>query len=279
MSALSAAAADEDADEIQALRKRVAELQSKLAAVSAGGVGPQPDHCEQNLNMASANPSTAAEFLAACRDDAENPTNIDSPMNACMYQAACKRWRDQATAEESSVLQGEPVAWWNPVKDTASTDPVHRHNPGCQPFYTRQTAAIPHGWKLVPVDPIPGMHLFLIGKSPSERLDHWKSLLLEATRQPPQADTGIPASEQPAQWVGLTGKERSEVIDRSHGRFELSENIESLLRKKNASAQVRQPLTDEQINAMWQQSCREHFSGLQREIHLARSVEAAHGIK
>lgn len=39
------------------------------------------------------------------------------------------------------------------------------------------------------------------------------------------------------------------------------------------------PLTDEQIDAMWQQSCREHFSGLQREIHLARSVEAAHGIK
>ena len=22
----------------------------------------------------------------------------------------------------------EPVAWWNPLKDTASTDPVHRHN-------------------------------------------------------------------------------------------------------------------------------------------------------
>lgn len=39
------------------------------------------------------------------------------------------------------------------------------------------------------------------------------------------------------------------------------------------------PLTDEQIDAMWQQSCREHFSGLQREIHLSRSVEAAHGIK
>lgn len=39
------------------------------------------------------------------------------------------------------------------------------------------------------------------------------------------------------------------------------------------------PLTDEQIDEMWQQSCREYFSGLQREIHLARSVEAAHGIK
>lgn len=39
------------------------------------------------------------------------------------------------------------------------------------------------------------------------------------------------------------------------------------------------PLTDEQIDAMWQQSCREYFSGLQREIHLARAIEHAHGIK
>lgn len=42
---------------------------------------------------------------------------------------------------------------------------------------------------------------------------------------------------------------------------------------------AQQPLTDEQIDAMWQQSCREHFSGLQREIHLARAIEHAHGIK
>lgn len=46
-----------------------------------------------------------------------------------------------------------------------------------------------------------------------------------------------------------------------------------------ASDSAQQPLTDEQIDAMWQQSCREHFSGLQREIHLARAIEHAHGIK
>jgi hypothetical protein len=40
----------------------------------------------------------------------------------------------------------------------------------------------------------------------------------------------------------------------------------------------RKPLTEAEIEAMWQQSCREHFSGLQREIHLARAIEAAHGI-
>jgi hypothetical protein len=30
----------------------------------------------------------------------------------------------------------EPVAWWNPRKDTVSCDPVHRHHPDCTPLYT-----------------------------------------------------------------------------------------------------------------------------------------------
>ena len=30
----------------------------------------------------------------------------------------------------------EPVAWWNQKKDSVSIDPVHRHNPDCQPLYT-----------------------------------------------------------------------------------------------------------------------------------------------
>ena len=29
----------------------------------------------------------------------------------------------------------EPVAWWNPRKDTVSCDPVHRHHPDCVPLY------------------------------------------------------------------------------------------------------------------------------------------------
>lgn len=96
MSALSAAAHNEDGDEIQALRARVADLEGQLIA----------------------------KFLAACQDDAENPTNIDSPMNACMYQAACKRWRDQAkqkdgarqplTAERIEELIEEGVFRCNP---------------------------------------------------------------------------------------------------------------------------------------------------------------------
>lgn len=66
-------------DECMELRSRVAELEAQMDAVGAGGVGP---------------------LMAAVRDDAKNPTNIDSPMNACMYQAACKRWRDQAEQKD-----------------------------------------------------------------------------------------------------------------------------------------------------------------------------------
>lgn len=58
---------------------------------------------------------------------------------------------------------------------------------------------------------------------------------------------------------------------------ETDEGAVALYERPHQPAQ--QPPTDEQINAMWQQSCREHFSGLQREIHLARAIERAHGIK
>ena len=34
----------------------------------------------------------------------------------------------------------EPVAWWNPLKDTASTDPVHRHNDGFKSLITTEQA-------------------------------------------------------------------------------------------------------------------------------------------
>ena len=38
---------------------------------------------------------------------------------------------------EQSAEHGEPVAWWNPAKDTVSTDPVHRHNSDCFPLYAQ----------------------------------------------------------------------------------------------------------------------------------------------
>lgn len=40
MSALSAAASDEDADTIRQQRERIEELESQLEAIGAGGVGP-----------------------------------------------------------------------------------------------------------------------------------------------------------------------------------------------------------------------------------------------
>lgn len=41
---------------------------------------------------------------------------------------------------------------------------------------------------------------------------------------------------------------------------------------------AQQPLPEKQIDTIWQHACREHFSGLQREIYLARLIERAHGI-
>lgn len=57
------------------------------------------------------------------------------------------------------------------------------------------------------------------------------------------------------------------------------DRIQAVADRRSSPPPKQKPLTDEQIDAMWQQSCREHFSGLQREIHLARAIEHAHGIK
>lgn len=39
-----------------------------------------------------------------------------------------------------TVKMPEPVAWWNPRKDNASTDPVHKHTEGCLPLITTEQA-------------------------------------------------------------------------------------------------------------------------------------------
>lgn len=39
-----------------------------------------------------------------------------------------------------SIKMPEPVAWWNPLKDTASTDPVHRHNDSFKSLITTEQA-------------------------------------------------------------------------------------------------------------------------------------------
>lgn len=57
MSALSAAAQDEDGDIIKNLQARVADLEAQLYAVGAGGVGSpvaRQDHPEQHLDMVPA---------------------------------------------------------------------------------------------------------------------------------------------------------------------------------------------------------------------------------
>lgn len=71
------------AQELRRLDAKVAELEARMEAVGAGGIGP---------------------LMKEIRDDAAKTSSIDSQMNACMYRAACKRWRDQAEQ------QAEPVA-------------------------------------------------------------------------------------------------------------------------------------------------------------------------
>ena len=46
--------------------------------------------------------------------------------------------RDALAALRQALEQPkqEPVAWWNPRKDTVSCDPVHRHHFDCTPLYT-----------------------------------------------------------------------------------------------------------------------------------------------
>jgi len=322
MSAYSAAAADEDGDEILALKKRVAELEEQLDAVGAGGVGPlvpksggiPPDCgacpgngtvCPSSCRLAEESPpSTTDEFPSACQDDTENPTNIDSPMNACMYQASCKRWRDQATTEDSSVLQDKPVAWLTTLggkpKEVTRTKPNldgFHETWSTYPLYIRPQHAIPEGWKMVPVETLEELkhRVNTLAALTTKRERHQFGIrvkreiadLLAAAPQPPQADTGIPTSELPAQWVGLdystllrlagdAGLGPKHVSGLLQARLEIyGRAIESALRQKNAGAQARQPLTDEQIVAVFQ-STRYRPSSL--TVRLIRAIERAHGI-
>lgn len=40
----------------------------------------------------------------------------------------------------SNVKMPDPVAWWNPLKDTVSADPVHRHNDSFTSLITTEQA-------------------------------------------------------------------------------------------------------------------------------------------
>jgi len=44
-----------------------------------------------------------------------------------------KAYKALAAARELKALQ--PVAWWNPTTDNASTDPYYRNSKECKPLY------------------------------------------------------------------------------------------------------------------------------------------------
>ena len=44
--------------------------------------------------------------------------------------------RREALRTALAQPEPEPVAWWNPIKDSVSTDPYYRKNKDCIPLYT-----------------------------------------------------------------------------------------------------------------------------------------------
>jgi hypothetical protein len=69
-------------------------------------------------------------LIEAMKQALEALTTLDSGSSYKTHNAATALYRAIEQAEKQ-----EPVAWWNPTKDTASTDPVHRHNADCVPLY------------------------------------------------------------------------------------------------------------------------------------------------
>ena len=73
----------------------------------------------------------------------EFPGGFDAPLGTPEeVQRACeaeyfRRIRSNAQPADhipDAKKMIQPVAWWNPKKDTVSTDPVHRNNPDCVPL-------------------------------------------------------------------------------------------------------------------------------------------------
>ncbi len=130
MSALAAAASDEDGDTIKSLQARIADLEAQLYAVGAGGVGSpvaRRDHPEQHLDMVP-----EGWKLVPVK-----PT--EDMLNAVAWPGcAATDWEHMLaaapqppTAEKSSGVeqpQGEqePLFWYRPRRDGLYEGPLHK---------------------------------------------------------------------------------------------------------------------------------------------------------
>ena len=127
MSALSAAAQDEDGDTIKNLQARVADLEAQLYAVGAGGVGStvaRQDHPEQHLDMVPAGwklvpVEPTEEMRDAGKDahyEAETRTSDSDAWSLTGFAHRAVRasyvYRAMlAAAPQPPVVEQEPVAW------------------------------------------------------------------------------------------------------------------------------------------------------------------------
>lgn len=88
---------------------------------------------------------TTLEQAARQALDALETISVDVKTTSNAYEAqrqaidALRQALEQPTVKDYLKVdqqKREPVAWWNPRKDTVSCDPVHRHHPDCTPLYT-----------------------------------------------------------------------------------------------------------------------------------------------
>jgi hypothetical protein len=133
MSALSAAASDEDGDTISALRAENEQLRQSLLTANdtlqkvarAGACHAQAAECLRETVIRWANRAEQAEAMLEAigaggvgsltsrqiseQDIADSALlgNIESAFNACMHQEHCKRWKAQATAAPQSPAATE----------------------------------------------------------------------------------------------------------------------------------------------------------------------------
>ena len=154
MSALSAAASDEDGDIIKNLQARMADLEAQLYAVGAGGVGStvaRQDHPEQSLDMVPAGwklvPVEPTEEMLRSSCGCESPA---------MFRESLRRETDERlTAEMVERIIRRHLASYRAMLAAAPHPPVVEQPQGEQePDWTNSETGLLECWKS-PLHPMP----------------------------------------------------------------------------------------------------------------------------
>ena len=221
MSLLSAAAADEDGDEINALRtanerlchtlramnttldatKKSAAHHAQAAERLRETVIRWATRAEEAENMLEAigaggvgplmKRKPSVEEVIQMTKDAAVLGNIESLFNACMHQEYCKRWKAQAEQQQGLDHQHK-----------SSRDSDLQHETG--QLITGRSSA-PAGWKLVPVEPTEDM-LSCIRDHVRDYPRWWEHSyrdLIKAAPQPPTTEQSSAVEQQQSDQDGL----------------------------------------------------------------------------